>query len=252
MKKTRLIAILVAFLAISILLYANLLRPFWIEKGIIAAPDKKPLIVERHVEDMVISDAASLEIRNQYNTVIAYTQSSKRVGVFCTSLQFCWAFPYDNTSFEPMHLDYKNLDYNTTIASDYMGWYSKSYHFSKGPEWLKWLSPFIILIDNFFASLVLAILFFLPFLLAPWYFAFAMLHNNLKKWALLIAGALILILYSWALIIITLVAYLFNLALPILYCASIILISIFSGIYVSKNFRIKAIAKAFEKLDTSE
>jgi|GEM_PF-3491539 len=277
MKKIRHIVILVAFLASSIFGPAEAHSPYAIRQSIISGPNQNPLIVEKLFGDGVIvsSDPVRLQIRNKNGAVIAYTQTALHVSVFCPTIQFCWAFPYDNSAIvEPMHLDDKTLDYAAQDPkiypeemADYLSgkndtlrytalrepFYSdKPYHFSKGPEWLKWLSPLIIIITNFFSFLILAFVYFLPFLLAPWYLAFALNKENPAKLLFLILGTLVSLVYIFFVVMGTIFIYFFTYSLPVLYCIGIAAISVFSGIYFSKNFRIKTITKAFEKLDMDE
>jgi len=248
--------------------------PYAIRQNIISGPDQNPLIVEKLFGDGVIvsSDPVSFQIRNKNGAVIAHTQTSLHLSVFCPTIQLCWAFPYDNSAIvEPMHLDYKALDYaaqdpkiHPEEMADYFSgkndtlrdtglrepFYSdKPYHFYKGPEWLKWLSPLIIISSNFFSFLILASVYFLPFLIAPGYLAFALNKENPAKLLFLILGTLVSLVYIFFVVMGTIFIYFFAYSLPPLYCLGIAAVSIFSGIYASKNLRIKSIRKEFEKLD---
>lgn len=83
------------------------------------SPQGERLVLEKVFGDGLFGpDPSSLQLRNRHGAVIAYTPANIFVGVFCPSLDACWAFPHDSIlglgapyRLEPGSLDYeKPLD----------------------------------------------------------------------------------------------------------------------------------------------
>jgi len=118
-------------------------------------PNGEPLLLERLCGDGVVTcDPISVQLVNQQNDILAFTESDKLTATFCPSLKFCWVFPYDSTSVTPLRLDYKNLPYrhkqgeNGTAQKEFSKEQVKFQGFVLGPSWIKVLSPLIIIGDN--------------------------------------------------------------------------------------------------------
>jgi hypothetical protein len=262
MKKNVLFSLLVVLASFLCVVPAQAHRPYVKKLYILSGPDKKPLIVEKLVGDNVIGvNPEKLQIRNQNGAVIAYTQTAYHIVIHCSSIQSCWVFPYSSALIEPVHLDYKALDYSainpenhSKELSDYLAGRSnrlqtlnliapsyrdKPYHFSEGPSWIQLFSP--IIMTQFSDYFGLSMLYFLPTLFLPVYWASATgkgLDRQENRW---IIGLLLLIPYAYFVFINTMLI-LFGHSLSLLYGFATIGLSIWCGKHISKivlNARLK-------------
>ncbi len=264
MKRNFLTDGLLASLCFLSMLPAQAHRPYAVKEYTIQGPNKQNMIVEKLFGDGIFSgDPVRLQIRNQQGAVIAHSQTATHVGVFCPSIQFCWAFPYDDLLVEPLLLDYEKLQYNASdvtnqpeALADYLSGAIKvlrddrlgypSYrdtpqNFSTGSPLLKILSPFIIIGDNFLTFLVLALIYFLPSFLSPIYHAFSLRKSGLRKLGLLSMGWLLLISYTILALFVSFII-LFTWSTPFIYCLVIIGGSARAGAYLSQKVYLKRLS----------
>ena len=73
--------------------------PYLIKEKIIKDSYGNAFILEKAYGDGIFSaDPASLQLRNPFGVVLAYSPTSQHVASFCPSLYFCWAFLYNSGS----------------------------------------------------------------------------------------------------------------------------------------------------------
>lgn len=107
-----------AFLSVIIFLFmsapAFAHQPYVVKHSVITDPDGRPLITERLQGDGVFTaDPKSFQIRNAAGAVLGYSPAGTHVGVFCPSVEFCWAFPYGQLLpfAKGWRLDIKSVDW---------------------------------------------------------------------------------------------------------------------------------------------
>jgi len=91
--------------------------PYLVKQGSVESPTGAPLIIETLNGDSIMGpfpNPSSMQLRNASGTVIAYAPTAGYTTVFCPSVQFCWAFPYEiiPISFVPWKLAYRDITYD--------------------------------------------------------------------------------------------------------------------------------------------
>lgn len=239
-------------------------RPYAIKVKTLEAPHGESLILEKLYGDGIfVADPVRLQVRNKNGVVIAHSRTASHVSEFCPSVQFCWAFPYEELFVTPMYLDFKKLKYNETskskipaepelndylkgttdnIHSDnisYPDYGDKSENFLKGSPVIQLLSPLIIITDNIANFLVLAAIFFIPSFLYPIFCSLIMSKNDITKnpfarFGLGLFAAILLVPYSCFLLF-TIIGILITDSTPFIYSLLIIGLSIWAGLFLSKK-----------------
>jgi hypothetical protein len=264
MKRNFLTDGLLASLCFLSMLPAQAHRPYAVKEYTIQGPNKQTMIVEKLFGDGIFyGDPVRLQIRNQQGAVIAHSKTATHVGVFCPSIQFCWAFPYNDLLVEPLLLDYEKLQYNASdvtnqpeALADYLSGAIKvlrddrlgypSYrdtpqNFSTGSPLIKLLSPIIIIANSFLTFLGLAVIYFLPSLLLPLGLAFCLRRTGFKKVCLILIGILLAFAYT-AFVLMASLVILFTLSTPLVYSVVVAGGSVWTGTYLSKKLMLKGLA----------
>ena len=201
------------------------------------------LILERLFGDgVVVSDPVRLQVRNNKGVVIAYSATASHVAEFCPLVQFCWAFPYEDSIVTPMYLDFKKLNYNETSESDppeqlsiYPSDDNKPKNFLKGSTVIQLLSPVIIIGDRIFTYIFLCIAYFIPaFLLATLRTVIASQKGFTSFWLTLL-GFIILFSY-YGFVISGTILCVFSYSMSLVYSLFFIALSTWAGFMNSKKF----------------
>lgn len=236
--------------------------PYAIKIQDLKDPQGNLLILEKLYGDGILSeDPAKLQVRNKNGVVLARSITGTHLAVFCPSIQFCWAFPYNGGLFiEPMVLDYQKLKYNDAstpnvkaeLASYLNGsekvsrsrsflhpmYQDKPENFLPGSPFIKILSPLIILVDSFLNFLVLAAVYFIPSFLFPSFCTYTLSKQGFTRFTLkfltfifVLASALFALFLSFI--------NLFTFATPFLYGLLVAAFSIGFGLFLSNTLLAK-------------
>jgi hypothetical protein len=223
----------------------------------VKSPAGDPLIIEKLYGDGIFfADPVRLQIRNKNGVVLAYSRTNTHGGVFCPSVRFCWAFPYDGLLAEPLKLDYENLKFdesnkdglpadlaaymagleNTARSSTfaYPSYKDEPKNFIVFSPLIKLLSPIIIIADNFLTFLILAAVYCLPSFLFPTFWSFSLSKTGASQFVLIFLGILMAIPFGVLTVGVTFID-LFTLSIPFLYGLLIASLSIWAGLLLSRK-----------------
>jgi hypothetical protein len=147
--------------------------PYIVKVKNVKDPTGNPLVIEILYDDGLIGpDPGRFQIRNKHGVIIAKAPHMSHIWHFCPSLKHCWVFPYEGEGIEPLRLDYTKLNYTATSKDPlppdfqsylespagsrtgsneyYTGSRGQTLNFKPASSILKWISPFIIILDNLF------------------------------------------------------------------------------------------------------
>lgn len=262
--------ILLSFCILFLPTSVNAHRPYLVKQGLLIDPEGKTVIKEKLYGDgIVTTDPVVFQIRSSNGAVLASTTVSDHVGVFCPSVQFCWAFPYGIGSVFSIgqRLDFEKVDWEKSPLvvkfegdekEDFLNYLTKKDHKNARsnnfdyPEYnhkdfgfnsvfiSSIFSPFIIIFDQFFLMVFLTTL-TISIPLCFYYFFIKARTKKLKIFMNILGSIVVLSLFGFYLA----AGFIFSFALgaPIFYLFIFMIFGAFIGSRLFKKFKTRNLSK---------